>query len=777
MLESTILSNRAACYIKQFEGGSFSDDNSPLQRALDDCTSAFSLHQSSSSSTALTEKILYRRARAHFLLGDLNPAAQDLLTVLSIDSKNTAASKLLTTIRLVHATQRTENTPLARLVRQIKDESGTEPMTADSLQQLLDKIKALFSLLSQDTSSLAWEFGRIGGFQTIWSIATMDDSSDSNHNRIRVLALQILSCVCSLKEFARQFAIPPHLDQTDLVNFIVKYCSNSSSTSSESASSIIVAGIALYLRLVIAFDDEETVTITSNSSQGAVINNVGLCQACIAALGYNGVDKLESQKAAIALITTWTSPDKELAADALISSISDLTVEKSRKKRLTKIELNRLPPREFAAHQKMEYDEQIRIKERAKKNSIFFCNRGGLEALLSCATSSCDEGHHIREICIAMGRILSQIDAESDIKRIISKYVTPIAPEKNEVVIEEIDDESKTAPENVISHHEHLVMRGLLAISLLYANNEVGLWVLQKGLSKGNLSRLIQSEKFQEMFIASEIVAACALTEKGRDFLRPVLESGNLDILLESDNLEVSSGAATAVAKLGMTNKMFTMNEGEMVGMLQLAVDLLYDNDPTKIPSVESSSPVTSTIERGVELLSVLISNTSIKDEVAHGFKSSNRNLQASTALERLVQLASLPGAGESQYAYGLAVIFSLLSVSIETLRKEAFEGKDITLEEYNQLQSLAKTQEEKAQSRKEEEKDSEESVKSRIRKMASVNVPRGIVKLLDSGPSESTQEQLVIALNRMACEESSRGIMIQQGCLTSCLKIEKNMV
>jgi len=261
--------------------------------------------------------------------------------------------------------------------------------------------------------------------------------------------------------------------------------------------------------------------------------------------------------------------------------------------------------------------------------------------------------------------------------------------------------------------------------------------------------------------------------------LRPILESGKLDILLESDNLEVSSGATTAVAKLGMTNKIFSMNEGEMVGMLQLAVDLLFEDDdnPTKIPSVESSSQSTSTIERGIELLSVLISNTSIKDEVAHGFKSSNRNQQSSTALERLVQLASLPGAGDSRYAYGLAVIFSLLSVSIESLRKEAFEGKDITLEEYNQLQSLAKTQEEKEQSQREEEKDSEESVKSRIRKMTSANVPRGIVKLLDSNPSESTQEQLVIALNRMACEESSRGIMIQQGCLTSCLKIDKNMV
>ena len=116
------------------------------------------------------EKILYRYARAHFLLRELNPATQDLLMVFSIDRKNIVASKLFNTIRLVHATQRTENTPLARLVRQIKEETGTAeatttPMT-DGLHLVIDKVKALFSLLSHDTSALAWEFGRIGGFQT-----------------------------------------------------------------------------------------------------------------------------------------------------------------------------------------------------------------------------------------------------------------------------------------------------------------------------------------------------------------------------------------------------------------------------------------------------------------------------------------------------------------------------------------------------------------------------------------------------------------------------------
>ncbi len=781
MLESTILSNRAACYLKQFEGESSSEKDQILHQAVQDCTSAFSLH---SSSSALTEKILYRRARAHFLLGELNPAAQDLLTVLSIDSKNVAASRLLQTIRQKHAVQRTENTPLSRLVQQIKEEAAKEKDDNGNQQELLDKVKALFSMLSQDTSSLSLEFGRKGGFETVWNIALHDIGSN---NKIRILALQILACACSLKAFAKKYAILPHFDQVDLVELIVK---SSQATTGESTSAIAAAGIALFLRLVIAFDEEDD-SITSLSEtekiKGAVIDDKGLCKACIAALCYCGADQREAQKPALALITTWSSVDKESAADAILASISDLKLEKTKKK-LSKIELNRLSPREFAAHQKKEYDEQTRTKDRSKANSLLFCDEGGLQALLSCAaSSSSDEGRHVREVCVVIGRLLSQVDSETEIKRIVSKYVNPSAADKDGPIIEEIDDESKTLTEvrpclaNRGRSHDHLIMRGLLAISLFYANNDVGLWVLQKGLSKGKLARLIESGDFREMFIASEIVAACAITDKGRDFLRPVLDSGILDFLLESDNVEISSGAASAVAKLGMTNKIFTMNEGEMVGMLQLAVDLLYDsseNDQITIPSRESSSPSTlSTIERGVEILSFLVSNTSMKDEVAHGFKSSNRRQQAASALERLVDLASLPGAGESRYAYGLAVIFSLLSVSVETLRKEAFEGKDITLEEYNQLQSLAKTQEEKVQSQKEEDKDSEESVKSRIRKMAAVNVPRGVVMLLKSDASESTQEQLVIALNRMAVEESCRGIMIQQGCLNSCLKIDKDMV
>ncbi len=80
----------------------------------------------------------------------------------------------------------------------------------------------------------------------------------------------------------------------------VKYC-NSASSALESPLAVIVAAIALYLRLVLTFNEEETSATAADTyaSEGAVIHN-------------------------------------KLAADPLLSSISDSTVEKSRKMRLTK---------------------------------------------------------------------------------------------------------------------------------------------------------------------------------------------------------------------------------------------------------------------------------------------------------------------------------------------------------------------------------------------------------------------------------------------------------
>ncbi|MEL7342094.1 MAG: hypothetical protein AAGM67_16550, partial [Bacteroidota bacterium] len=142
--------------------------------------------------------------------------------------------------------------------------------------------------------------------------------------------------------------------------------------------------------------------------------------------------------------------------------------------------------------------------------------------------------------------------------------------------------------------------------------------------------------------------------------------------------------------------------------------------------------------------------------------------------VERLVQICDLPNAGESLSGFGLATIFHHLCVTNIQLRKEAFEGREVTMEQYDEMQRMGKTEEEKELMDLERDPDTNDLCKERIRKVAAMNVPRGLVALVE-GASEHTLEQIVLCMNRMAGEESTRGVLIQQGILSACIKVEKN--
>mmetsp|Transcript_43966 Transcript_43966/g.51509 ORF Transcript_43966/g.51509 Transcript_43966/m.51509 type:complete len:683 (+) Transcript_43966:3-2051(+) len=414
-----------------------------------------------------------------------------------------------------------------------------------------------------------------------------------------------------------------------------------------------------------------------------------------------------------------------------------------------------------------------------------------MKFLLQCAVKSSDNVVHQRDVGVTISRLVSTLideGKEKDSIDAIKKLLSPILSStcssvvestsyhKEGVVVEEILEESDEEDEHFNTSDEN--EKGQLVASLFLANGELGAWALSEGWGGGvtSLQRLIESGDAR---IASEIVAVAASTESGRALLGPLLTpTGGLEGLIESDDPVVRSGAASAMAKLGLASKALTKSEGEMIGMLELAVDLLYGTDDTSI-------------ERGVEVLNYLVSNTSVKEEIAHGFKASHT--EATTALQRLVELslnskADVPNkvTGKKDTsslpvcAYGLASIFSLLSISVEELRKEAFDGKDITAEQYEELQKLAKTEEEKEVLAQEEqrERDDPETVGARIRKMAVVNVPRGMVELANNAnDSTSILEQISIGLVRMACEPSVRGNMIQQGCLSACIKIENDEI
>jgi protein unc-45 len=215
--------------------------------------------------------------------------------------------------------------------------------------------------------------------------------------------------------------------------------------------------------------------------------------------------------------------------------------------------------------------------------------------------------------------------------------------------------------------------------------------------------------------------------------------------------------------------------------LLQAACELL--DDPSKDNEIskkdESStklskksdglgSVATSALERAIEMITYLIPNTIVKEELAAGFGSSGRR----SAIAVLVEAADLPDAGESLSGYGLATIFQNISATSEQLRKEGFEGKEVTMEQYDEMQRMGKTEEEKELMDKEKDPDTLALCHERIRQIASANVPRALIALVD-GASEHTLEQVVMAMNRMAEVQSVRGILIQQGVLSSCIKIE----
>jgi len=160
-------------------------------------------------------------------------------------------------------------------------------------------------------------------------------------------------------------------------------------------------------------------------------------------------------------------------------------------------------------------------------------------------------------------------------------------------------------------------------------------------------------------------------------------------------------------------------------------------------------------MDRGIEVMTYLAAKTFVKEKIASGYAPDGSPPDRKTALQRLVEIACAPNSGDAQMAYGLAGIFNLLAGSIETLRKEAFIGKEITKEQYDQLQALGKTEEEKeAEAKKDQnEGDDPASVSERIRKLANANVPRAMVKLLEGSSSDATQEKLLEGMCRMASE------------------------
>lgn len=704
-LNATILSNRAACYL----------NSGLLQKSVDDCTEALKVVKDDT----IRCKILYRRAKAWFLLTEttksmramLNDAAKDLLQLLSIDPNNDPAGALLKAIRAKH--DLTKGTPISQTLDALREATGEDRTT---------QFNMLLGLLANDEKSAPLEFGRRGG------VAMMLEYGSTK-------ALQVLTCASSNPKFVQEYG--KDILQARLAEWM-----------QGDDKDLAMACLSVWLRLVLYLDPLESPETVS------LIDDNLLLQSCMPSFSSDVL-----LPAALDVLSTWTAVNRQ---SVVASSTTEPVIRKH-----SESELRRMKPREVAGIKKVEYERLKRDKGWAKRRATYFCEKGGLARLLQASVEN--ENHALRkQVGVVLGRILSSIQDDGDVKRVVAPFLG-----ESGVTIEEVDEE-KEEKEVDQERLVNLMTRTQLVSSLLLGQAEVGAWALDQ--LQHELRDLIHSNEPNAMAIASELVSAAASVEKARPTIASMFATGSFQPLLEHPEQDIRSGAASAIAKLGMADKNLEANEGDVMELLQIASELLND-DESSVPrsdlmakSAVVTSQAATSAERGIEVIGYLSSKTQVKEELAHGFRCQVSAEQ--TTLERLVELANATDAGESISAYALATTFALIAVSNETLRREAFAGKEISMEQYDELQTLGKTEEEKEATPKAID-DNPKAVEDRIRKLAHATVPRAIVKLME-GASETTVEQLAIGMNRMATDASVRGLLIQQGVLSACIKVEE---
>jgi len=128
--------------------------------------------------------------------------------------------------------------------------------------------------------------------------------------------------------------------------------------------------------------------------------------------------------------------------------------------------------------------------------------------------------------------------------------------------------------------------------------------------------------------------------------------------------------------------------------------------------------------------------------------------------------------------AYTISYIFSQITVTNEELRRKALAEKDITPEQYDQMQKLQRISTKDENGNVIEEKvddpdlDTDINCRLRIKKLVSLNLIPFIVKLAESKyASEETRKCCFVTMRQVAVEEIVRGPFIQQGGFTSCLE------
>jgi len=810
------------CRLKQCELKCNASTLQPLFDVIQDITSSLNTldNRSVSDTNALRSKLLYRRSKSRYTLAmnhtflqatsmgntelvQLCADAQtDLKCLLSFDSTNKVAMVLLQRMKVDTMNMMKVNgissssSPLGSALNNLLDITNANGFNnVTNSEKICQSLKFIHASILDDVMNAARELQNeeMRGGKILVNIGFGHTAcvGIDGRDELQVLALQCIISSCACPQFTALLITVLNVKfngefESRLFDII------SSKTCSPG---FINAALSIQMRLILhnhVKEDDDNYNLDDTEMErglDTLVNGDNQARICSAALesGHKqcrsmGLNLLAAwlEGNPLVIITTGGCDDNRIAYTKVKEPLED--------------QVRQMAPRDLAEYRRRSAQRNRWRTERSRKNAITFCSSGGLNTLISSAVKS-NQGFWRRECVLSAGRLMNYVGDDTTLrsednlgvdeftKSILAKF---FAGEEHRLTIEEVCSED-TDTEQASGDIElvRCMKRCLFATSLLLANGEMGAWALKEiwNNARSEWEYIVLSNDCAAMSIASEFASAAAGQKETRIWISSCVDATSADgawrKLLSCDDRDVRSGAASAMAKLGLADKGVSSDENELIALLEVAVGLL-DEDEEQQSLTKDASVCTyhAPTERGVELLSYLSTKTLVKDEIAHGFgfsMSTSAGGEPSSILEKLVKLSDPNSKASAAIKFSLANNFASLAVTIDTLRREAFEGKEITPEQYDDLQAMGKTEEERKMEESKNDTDTPDALASRIMVMAKHNIPRALVNLLQEA-TEPTSEQTLTALSRMACEQGVRGAMIQQGCLSACIKMVKTV-
>lgn len=770
-----ILCNRAASYIKL----------NLLEDAKNDCTAVLEIDSTN-------KKAYYRRAQVYDLLGEVKPAYEDLAKLLHMDPKNVDGNALMRKIKIDLEKEKMNDSQVNRVLTTIMKGERVE-----------DGLKALIGFCA-DEKHHAIDLIRKGGVKWLGQFIDESINQPSKLNLVN-LAIKVLTAACSHQAFVLgAINIKENLDTSSSSHSNKQYkveengklcfegiCGLLGHADAEVAKSVI----SLVIRCLKAWPpgvdapptqqveeeierpqveelDDEKEDDEQKSSQQSEKKEEHKAQIPF-------LRKLPATAVIQGLLRGIKHTSEEvftLSMDALASFLSEvedyLNPDKTVDVRF-----------ESMSERKVRFAKQRLLKARSKLHSQWTLDLHALDLLLEYMD---DESPHIRSQSETIfGKIVNGIDDDNDMKLKLKPYLyghdLPVFKEGDP--FPQIDKCRK---------------RASLECSLFIARPELGTWALGENNGVQYLLLLIATSDSRCQEVASELLCLASSSESGSALLGNIVASGAIQALMISSDAHVRAAAASALTKLSIKAKALSENSEETTRTLNVVLDILKaavnQHKSTKITKKDEKeaqltsfssldntaiktdphtlnqlvSKTQSSVERAVEVLAALAGRTFVKEELVHG------SYRVAPSIDPLLKLEIDP---RSTIGYGVAHILASITVTNRELLKKALADKDITEEQYKQMQELQRVKgkdddgNEFEEKKEEEDLDTDELCKLRIQRIVSLNGIKCINSLLNH-QSAKVKEAAARALRQMCVVESIRGQVIQEGALKHCCEV-----